>query len=214
VVAEQNAPRAVVYVVDDDDDLRQSLCWLLEGVGISPLGCADAQSFVDAYDVRAPAVVIVDVRMPGESGFAVQQRLNDMNSPAQVIFCSAHGDIAMAVRSMQGGAVTFLEKPYEPQQLIDVVQRCLLSASQSFFHAEAQRSMASRLERLTDRERDVLSLVVQGLSSQHIARQLGTSVKTVDVHRSRIKSKTASESLSVLVHEVLQAGVQVDYHGQ
>lgn len=206
---ELDVSAVVVYVVDDDDDLRQSLCWLLEGVGINPMGFGDAQSFLDAYVPSTPACVIVDVRMPGQSGFSVQQRLNELRAPAQVIFCSAHGDIAMAVRSMQAGAVTFLEKPYEPQHMIDVVQGCLVTAAASFARQEHQRAVRARLALLTERELDVFRLVIDGLSSQSIAHKLGMSVKTVDVHRGRIKAKTESESLTVFVHEVVKAEVAV-----
>src|SRR3981081_100184 len=117
-----------VYIGDDDDDLRGSLVWLLESVGISTLDFPDAESFFHAFDPGRPACVIVDVRMPGVGGFHVQDHLNEINAPAQVIFCSAHGDIQMSVRALQRGAVTFLEKPYEPQQMIDVVQASLPAA--------------------------------------------------------------------------------------
>lgn len=202
-------PDVVVHIVDDDDDLRASLVWLLGSVGIHALAHPDAGSFFAAYDQGRPACVVIDVRMPGVSGFQVQERLNELDSPAEVIFCSAHGDIQMSVRALQRGAVTFLEKPYEPQQMIDVVQETLTTAAARFRHHVERQEVVRRLSTLTGREREVLRLVVEGLPSQNIARRLGTSVKTVDVHRTRIKSKTESESIATLVRDVLQNGIEV-----
>ena len=199
----------VVHVVDDDDDLRGSLVWLLQSVGIRALDHRDADSFFAAYDQSRPACVVVDVRMPRVSGFQLQERLNELDSPAQVIFCSAHGDIQMTVRALQRGAVTFLEKPYEPQQMIDVVQESVESAADRFRQQVERRAVIQRLDTLTDREREVLRLVVEGLPSQNIARRLGTSVKTIDVHRARIKTKTEAESIATLIRDVLQNDAEV-----
>ncbi|TDO48052.1 FixJ family two-component response regulator [Kribbella sp. VKM Ac-2527] len=199
----------VVHVVDDDDDLRESLVWLLGSVGIQVKDHPDADSFFAAYDESRPACVVVDVRMPVVSGFQVQERLNALESPAPVIFCSAHGDIQMSVRALQRGAVTFLEKPYEPQQMIDVVQEGLSTAVARFRQQVERRDVVRRLSTLTQREREVLRLVVTGLPSQNIARRLGTSVKTIDVHRARIRVKTDAESIATLVRDVLSNGIDV-----
>lgn len=200
---------AVVYVIDDDDDLRHSLCWLLEGVGISALDFGDAEAFFETFDPDTPACVIVDVRMPHVSGFQIQERLRTESPPAKVIFCSAHGDIAMSVRAMQQGAVTFLEKPYDSQQMIDVVQETLESALRSFTAHQRRLVVEHRISALTAREREVLRLVVEGLSSQNIARRLGTSVKTIDVHRGRIKAKSRADSIGTLVHDILQNDAEI-----
>jgi two-component system, LuxR family, response regulator FixJ len=199
----------VVHVVDDDDDLRESLVWLLGSVGIQAKHHPDADSFFAAYDQSRPACVVVDVRMPVVSGFQVQERLKALESPAPVIFCSAHGDIQMSVRALQRGAVTFLEKPYEPQQMIDVVQESLSTAVARFRQQVERRDVVRRLSTLTQREREVLRLVVTGLPSQNIARRLGTSVKTIDVHRARIRVKTEAESIATLVRDVLSNGIDV-----
>jgi two-component system response regulator FixJ len=199
----------VVHIVDDDDDLRESLIWLLDSVGIRAADHRDADSFFAAYDQSRPACVIVDVRMPIISGFQVQERLNELESPAEVIFCSAHGDIQMSVRALQRGAVTFLEKPYEPQQMIDIVQECLATAVVRFREHRQRREVVDRLSTLTQREREVLRLVVTGLPSQNIARRLGTSVKTIDVHRARIRVKTEAESIATLVRDVLKNAIEV-----
>lgn len=126
-----------------------------------------------------------------------------------MIFCSAHGDIPMSVRAMTRGAVDFLEKPYEPQRMLEVVQEQLRAASGRFASHAHRLEVLRRLDPLTQREREVLRLVIDGLPSQQIARQLGTTVKTVDVHRARIKAKTDADSLGALVRDVLRHQVSV-----
>lgn len=199
----------VVHIVDDDADLRSSLVFLLESVGIQALVYPDAATFLAEFDPDEPAVVVVDVRMPGLSGFQLQQRLTELDYPAPVIFCSAHGDIPMSVRAITAGAVDFLEKPYEPQRMLDVVQQQLDSARQRFADQLTRRAIGQRVGTLTQREREVLRLVVDGLPSQVIAQRLGTSVKTIDVHRARIKAKTESESMGTLVRDILFHQVDV-----
>jgi len=115
----------------------------------------------------------------------------------------------MSVRALQQGAVTFLEKPYEPQQMIDVVQASLPDAIAQFRQLQNRQTVLARLAPLTDREREVLRLVVDGLPSQNIAHRLGTSVKTIDVHRARIKSKTDADSIATLVRDILQNSIEV-----
>ncbi|ONM46824.1 response regulator transcription factor [Nocardia donostiensis] len=204
-----NEPAPVVHVVDDDEDLRQSLAFLLQSVGIEALTYATATAFLDEVDFDEAGVVIVDVRMPGLSGFQLQEQLNQRDYPAPIIFCSAHGDIPMSVRALRAGAVDFLEKPYEPQRILEVVQEQLQVAVRLFAERADRLRVQARLESLTPRERDVLRLVIEGRSSQQIASRLGTSVKTVDVHRARIKAKTAAESLGTLVRDILAYRVAV-----
>ena len=199
----------VVHIVDDDEDLRQSLVFLLGSVGIEACIYPDATAFLAEFDPDEPAVVIVDVRMPGISGFELQERLVARDYPAPVVFCSAHGDIPMSVRAMTQGAVDFLEKPYEPQRMLEVVQEQLREAGRRFEAHAYRRDVRRRLDTLTQREREVLRLVIDGLPSQVIARQLGTSVKTIDVHRARIKAKTNAESLGALVRDILSHQVTV-----
>lgn len=194
---------AVVHIVDDDEDLRQSLVFLLDSVGVAALTYPDAPTFLAEFDPAEPAVVIVDVRMPGVSGFQLQERLIELDYPAPVVFCSAHGDIPMSVRAMSHGAVDFLEKPYQPQRMIDVVQAQLERARRRFADHARRREVLLRVESLTQREREVLALVVDGQPSQLIARRLGASVRTIDVHRARIKAKTDAESLGTLVRDIL-----------
>lgn len=201
--------QAVVHIVDDDDDLRQSLAFLLGSVGVQTLTYPDAASFLAEFDPSEPAVVIVDVRMPGMSGFQLQEQLTARGYPAPVIFCSAHGDIPMSVRAMTGGAVDFLEKPYDAQKILDVVQHQQHQACVRFAEHEVRQRVVDRLGQLTQREREVLRQVIDGSPSQVVAHRLGTSVKTVDVHRARIKSKTGADSLGTLVRDILTHRIEV-----
>lgn len=193
----------VVHIVDDDDDVRQSLVFLLESVGVQALTYPDGDSFLREFDPGEVAVVIVDVRMPGISGFQLQERLLEMDYPGPVVFCSAHGDIPMSVRAVTHGAVDFLEKPYQPQRMLELVQAQLHQASLRFAEQADRLAVRERLRTLTPREREVLRLVIEGLPSQVIARRLGASIKTIDVHRARIKAKAEADSLGALVRDIL-----------
>ncbi|MGW4912561.1 response regulator transcription factor [Streptomyces sp. NPDC004270] len=194
----------LVYIVDDDEELSESLAWLLESVGIRSERFRDARTFLRSYDRTRPACLVLDVRMPELSGFGVQDLLNETGSPLPVVFVSAHGDIRMSVRAMQNGAVDFLEKPYDPQHLLDVVQNAQRTARERFAHEAQQSRLRAKLDTLTGREREVLALSVEGASNKQIAGRLGISAKTVDVHRARIREKTGAESVPALVLDVLR----------
>lgn len=198
-----------VYVVDDDPELCESVDWLLESIGIHPQICHSAAEFLEAYSGDHPACIVLDVRMPVMSGPRLQQRLNEIAPHVAIIFVSAHGDIRMSVSTMQAGALDFLEKPYDPQRLLDAVQGAIEIAEERFETFRMQRSVQQRVALLTPRERQILTLVVEGLPSQNISRRLGMSVKTVDVHRTRIKSKTDADSISTLVRDILRYGVEI-----
>lgn len=201
---------AVVYVVDDDPGMRESVTWLLGSIGIEPVLYPAADAFLEGYTGDHPACLVLDVRMPRMSGNRLQEELNEIAPHVAIIFVSAHGDIRMSVKTMQRGAVDFLEKPYEPQQLLDVVQIGITTAEQRFAEYQAQQDVQAKVSGLTPREREILQLVVEGMPSQNIARRLGLSVKTVDVHRARIKSKTEAESIQTLVRDVLRYGAVID----
>ncbi|MDR6637036.1 response regulator [Paenarthrobacter nitroguajacolicus] len=199
----------LVHIIDDDDALRDSLAFLLQSVGIEALVYPTATAFLEEFDPKEPAVVVVDIRMPGLSGFQLQDQLMSIGYPAPVVFCSAHGDIPTSVRAMRHGAVDFLEKPYDPHRMLELLQRHLASSANRFVEHEARREVAERVSDLTPREREVLRLAVNGLPSQRIAQILGASVKTVDVHRARIKSKTGASSLGALTRDILLHRVAV-----
>lgn len=204
-----HSPEALVYIVDDDEELCKSLAWLLESVSIKSRSFYDVASFLEGYDPLIPSCLVLDVRMPRAGGFQLQETLNQISSPIPIIFVSAHGDIRMSVKALRQGAVNFLEKPYDPQHMLDVVQETLELARERFEANQERREVELRISALTPREREILSLVIDGLPSQNIARKLGTSVKTVDVHRTRIKAKTGADSIATLVRDILQHNVQV-----
>lgn len=194
----------LVYILDDDEELSESLAWLLESVGIRSERFRDARTFLRSYDRGRPACLVLDVRMPELSGFDVQELLNETGAPLPVVFVSAHGDIRMSVRALQGGAVDFLEKPYDPQHLLDVVQNARRTARERFARETRQAGLRAKLDSLTAREREVLALSVEGVPNKQIAGRLGISTKTVDVHRARIREKTEAESIAALVRDVLR----------
>lgn len=193
----------IVYIVDDDKDLRTSLAWLLESVSVQAQCFAGAEEFLEHYDPRQPACLVLDVRMPQTSGFQLQEILNKRGSTLPTIFVSAHGDIPMSVTAMKNGALDFVEKPYNPQQMIERIQAALKTAVQAQADQEHREHLQGKLALLTSREREVLMLVVDGKASKVIARELNISVKTVDVHRTKIKEKMGVTSIAMLVREVL-----------
>jgi RNA polymerase sigma factor (sigma-70 family) len=198
---------SVVYIIDDDQELCRSLAWLLESVKIRSQCFTDVRGFLESYDRDQPACMVLDVRMPEVSGFELQEVLNRAGSVIPVVFVSAHGDIRMSVRALQNGAVDFLEKPYDPQHMLDVVQRALRTAQERFSLAARHQVLQARLSSLSPREREILRMVIDGVPSKNIATRLGISTKTVDVHRTRIREKAGAESMATLVRDVLQAGL-------
>jgi len=196
-------PAPVIYIVDDDNGMRTSLAWLLESVGVKSEGFANAADFLRAFDPDIPACLVLDVRMPENSGFDVQTELNRRGATLPIIFVSGHGDIPMSVRALQNGAIDFVEKPYNSQQMLDRVQRAMKLATQRHAADQKRRDLRKRLESLTGREREVLRGVIDGKGSKRIAADLDISVKTVDVHRASIKDKLGVASIATLVRDVM-----------
>lgn len=199
----------VVYVIDDDLELLESVSWLLGSIGIEPVTLDSADAFMPVYNGDHPACLMLDVRMPRMSGIRLQEVLKERFPHVVIIFVSAHGDIKMSVQTMQQGAFSFLAKPYEPQALLESVQTGMAQAETRFADYQTRQAVVDKIALLTPREREILTLVVEGLPSQQIARQLGMSVKTVDVHRARIKSKTEADSINTLVRDVLRHAVEI-----
>lgn len=199
----------LVYVIDDDPELCDSVEWLLDSASIACTICHSADEFLEQFNPERPACLVLDVRMPRMSGTRLQEKLNEIAPHVAIIFVSAHGDINMSVSTMKAGAQDFLEKPYEPQRLIDAVQLGVDNATQRFQAYSQSRELAKKLALLTPREREVLTLVIEGLPSQNIGRRLGMSVKTVDVHRTRIKTKTDADSIGTLVRDILRYDVEM-----
>ncbi|OLL31978.1 DNA-binding response regulator [Burkholderia sp. SRS-W-2-2016] len=194
----------VVYIVDDDNGMRTSLAWLLESVGIKSQGFVSATDFLRAFDLNVPGCLVLDVRMPEVSGFDVQEELNRRGATLPIIFVSGHGDIPMSVRALQHGAIDFVEKPYNSQQMLERIQRAMKLASQRHAKHMRQLELRERINSLTAREKEVLNGLIEGKASKVIASDLSISVKTVDVYRASIKEKLGATSIPTLVRGVLE----------
>ncbi|MFA5678300.1 MAG: response regulator transcription factor [Pseudomonas sp.] len=196
-----------VYVVDDDQGMLDSTVWLLESVGLRAVPFTGGQAFLDQYSEDLPACVLLDIRMPGMGGLAVQDALRERNSQLPIIFVSAHADVPIVVRAFRGGAVDFIEKPYNEQLLLDSVQRALRMHQRPAVTGQNADEVQQCLAQLTPRERDVLLPLVQGHSNREIAEQLGISVKTVDLYRSRVMKRMQADSLPALVGMAIGVGL-------
>lgn len=194
---------AAIFVVDDDEGVRNSLKFLLKSVGLATHAFASADEFLAAYRPDQPGCLVLDVRMPGMSGLELQQQLNVRGAVVPVIFITGHGDVPMAVEAMQQGAFDFLQKPFRDQELIDRIQRALESDTRNREALAEHDKIRARLDLLTEREREVLGLLTSGKQNKTMAAELGLSQRTVEIHRARIMEKTGAGSLAQLVRMVM-----------
>jgi len=208
-----------VYVVDDDQDFRESLAWLLEAAGHRAVCFASAEIFLAELDTlsldsmvldskaldpetteqNAAACLLLDVRMTGMSGLALQQRLNERALALPVIMMTGHGDIAMAVQAMKNQAVDFIKKPFDDEVLLALLDETLAKAKSQQRQQGKQLQLARRWQSLSKRERQVAELVVSGKVNREAAAELGISIKTVEIHRSRVMSKLQVKNVAELV---------------
>jgi len=196
----------VVYVVDDDDAVRDSLQWLLEASRYRVIGFESAEKFLTGYDPEAIAVAIIDVRMPGMSGLQLQDELIARRASYPIIFITGHGDVPMAVSTMKKGAVDFIEKPFDQAALKALVERMLGEARVRAAESENRRLNESLMSRLTAREQQVLERIVAGRLNKQIADDLGISIKTVEAHRANIMGKLNANTVADLMRTVLAGG--------
>jgi two-component system, LuxR family, response regulator FixJ len=192
-----------VFVVDDDEGVRNSLRFLLKSVGLNTRAMASAREFLEAFKQNQAGCLVLDVRMPGMSGIELQQQLNLRGATIPVIFITGHGDIPMAVEAMQHGAFDFLQKPFRDQDLIDRIQRALERDSRNRNALAQHASIRERFESLTPREREVLALMTRGKPNKVMAAELGVSQRTVEIHRARVMEKSGASSLAQLVRMVM-----------
>jgi FixJ family two-component response regulator len=193
----------IVYVIDDDDAMRDSLRWLLESAGFRVCSYCSAERFLSAYKPGYASCLVLDVRMPGLSGLELQRELNRRGAPLPIIFVTGHGDVPMAVDALKNGAFHFLEKPFKDEQLLALIEQAATQGNGALPDATQRRCTAARLATLTQREREVMDLVVQGRKNRQIAEDLGISVKTVEAHRARAMEKMDVSSVAELVHATL-----------
>ncbi|HEX3887414.1 MAG TPA: response regulator FixJ [Phenylobacterium sp.] len=196
-----------VYVVDDDEAIRRSLGFLLRTAGLPSRSFDSAEAFLAEAGDLAPGCVITDVRMPGIDGIELVRRVAEAQLPLTTIVITGHGDIALAVEAMKGGAVDFLEKPFKDDVLLAAVQRALDADSRASQQDEDKQRYQAAFAALSRREREVLEQVVVGKTSKVIAYDLGISPRTVEVYRAGMMMKTGAKSLSELVRMALRAGL-------
>lgn len=202
---------ATVFVVDDDSAMRNSLKWLIETVGMRVETSASAEEFIKSYYPGRAGCLLLDVRMPGMSGLELQEYFAKQGIKIPVIIITGHGDVPMSVRAMKAGAVDFIEKPFNDEQLLESIRNALaIDQDQRLIQAE-RAEIAARLAQLTPREHEVMEMVTNGKSNKEIASALGVSAKTVEAHRARVMEKMEASSLAGLVKMVIAANLYKDH---
>lgn len=195
-----------VFVVDDDEAVRDSLASLLEAAGHTVETFASARAFLDAHASRQSGCLVVDIRMPDMDGLTLQERLAAEGARLPVIVVTGHGDVPLAVRAMKAGALDFIEKPFMEDAILQSVARALALAQSASVEENAAAGIAERLAGLTPREREVFDRLMAGKPNKVIAYELAISPRTVETHRARVMDKMQAQSLSHLVRMALQAG--------
>ena len=198
-----------VFVVDDDQPMRNSLKWLIESIGMKVKTYDSADEFLNNYYPGRAGCLLLDVRMPGMSGLDLQVHLARQDSRLPVIIITGHGDVAMAVKAMKAGAVDFIEKPFHDEELLGSIRNALDYDEQQRSLQSQRAEIAARLVELTPREHEVMEMVTDGKANKEIATALGVSAKTVEAHRARVMDKMRASSLAELVRMALIAGGDV-----
>jgi FixJ family two-component response regulator len=201
-------PQPIVFVVDDDAEVRKALDSLIRSVGLQVKLFSAAQEFLQSKRPSAPSCLVLDIRLPGISGLECQRKLAEANDPMPIIFITGHGDIPMSVRAMKAGAVEFLPKPFGQQDLLDAIHHALENDAARRQREAEVAELRDRFEWLTPREREVLPLVVSGLLNKQIAAEIGTSETTVKVHRGQLMRKMGADSLPDLVRMAEKIGIR------
>jgi len=188
-----------VFVVDDDPAVRRSLSALIQTVFPRVETYGSALEFLAVYQPEQPGCLVLDVAMPGITGLELQRKLNHQRNDLPVVFISAHGNVPMAVRAMEAGAVTFLEKPVKEEQLFTAIRKALELDAQNRRRKARRKEVERRLALLTAREREVLDLIVEGKYNKEIAVRLGVSIRTIEDRRARVMKKMGADSVAELV---------------
>jgi two-component system, LuxR family, response regulator FixJ len=201
--------KARVYIIDDDDAVRDSLSLQLEATGYEVASFPSAVGFLEIASTLQPGCVISDVQMPDMDGMELQQRLSEMKLDFPVVIVTGHADVALAVRAMKAGAVDFIEKPFEERAILDSLRHAQTRFAAQRATAQAGATAREKLATLTPREREVFDEMVRGKQNKMIAYDLDISPRTVEVHRARVLEKLEARSLSELVRLALAAGLPI-----
>lgn len=194
-----------VHIVDDDEAMRDSLKWLLESRGLKVELYPSAEAFLQVFNSGFCGCLVLDVRMPGMNGLDLHRELQARASILPVIFITGHGDVPMAVSALKKGAADFIEKPFNDRDVLGLIESCMKQDRAAAAKRAENASVTQRLDSLTQREREVLGLIVAGKLNKQIADELRISIKTVEVHRSRVMQKMGAASVAELVQLVLKA---------
>ena len=189
----------LIHLVDDDDAVRRSLAQLLGTVGLSVAEWPQPQAFLDGFDRESVGAIVLDVRMPGTSGLTVLDQLVAQGVDQPVIMLTGHGTVELCRRAFKAGAAEFLEKPVDDERLIEALHECVRQHVRTRERLAADRGTRERYARLSEREREVLSLVIKGQTAKQIARALGLSPRTVETHRANLFAKLETDSLAQLI---------------
>lgn len=198
----------IVYIVDDDQAMVESLTWIIESIGLKSKAFTRAQEFLDAYHPDQHGCMLLDVRMPGMSGPELQAKLNAFGATLPIIFISGHGDVPLAVRVMKAGAVDFLTKPFNDQVLIESINKALRLDKANREKQQESAQAEAKFALLSPREVQVLQGIVAGKQNKVISAELNISLKTVEAHRASVMKKMSVKSVPELVKLVLTNGVQ------
>jgi len=192
-----------VFIIDDDEAYRDSVKELVSSVGLATETFGSAHEYLAAFDAARPGCLVLDLRMARMSGLVLKEKLDEMGVQIPIVFISGHGDIAMAVRAIKGGAVDFVQKPYHEQQSLDAINEALARDAAQRAPGSEGGDLTARLRSLTRREHEVMELALEGLASKVIAKRLGISHRTVEEHRSRLLEKLGVSSVTELMRLTL-----------
>ena len=193
----------IVYVVEDDEAVRDSLEMMLVSMEYTVKTFPAANAFLDEYDESMAGCIVLDIRMPGMDGMELQKTLNTRHSILPIIFVTGHGDVPMAVEAMQQGAIDFIQKPYREQELLEKIKAALALDAEQRSSLIEKKEIQHKLDELTPREQEIMTMIVDGHANKVIAIDLDISQRTVEIHRSRVMHKMGTHSLAHLVRMIM-----------